>query len=130
VSDAAADLAAARRQQRLEALEVSKRNRRENKLLKDAMRAKRVDPFALLAGTIGDVMDDQRLAARLEEVVTRWPIERALRAVPSVGPTRAAQIIAAFRASPKVRVGQLSMTRRDELARLVRAATDTTALGV
>jgi hypothetical protein len=83
-----------------------------------------VDIYALIAGTIADVEPDQALAEKMEALVSRWTLDKTLRSVPGVGPSKRHDVLSVFRASPRIRLGNLTFARRQELSNLARAATD------
>lgn len=108
----------ARRIQRQNALKKANEVRGRNKLVKDVLKAKKVSPEELIAGTVGD----SDVAAALEAAIASWPLRRLVLAVPGIGDTRAQEVLSIFRASPRVVVSSLTYERRAELARLVQAA--------
>jgi hypothetical protein len=119
--EAFAEMRAAQRER---ALAMANETRQRGKKVREALRQRRLDPFALIAGTTTDVVGDPELANAVEETVANWTLEKVLGNTPGVGPVRRHEILSVFRASPRMRLGALTYARRAELAKLVRAARD------
>jgi hypothetical protein len=120
--EAVAKLKAARDAQRKLALDIAMERRQESAALKRAMRDGKIDVFALIEGNLSDTRVDAEVAARAEEVVGRWTLDKLLLACPGIGKTKRQDILTAMNASPAARVGTLTYARRKELATLVRVA--------
>jgi hypothetical protein len=112
------EVLADRMEQRRAALKKANEVRRQNALVKRLLRERKLDPFDLIAGNIGD----PDLADELEGVISEWTLERLLLAVPGIGRARKQEILSVFRTSPLAKVKTLNYERRDQLAKLARAA--------
>lgn len=111
-----------RQAQRQAAWERSAQVRAENKLVRAMIKRKQIDGYDLIAGRLD--LPDTDVVKQLEAIVTRWRIDKAIRAVPGMGAVRTQEVISIFSASPRQRLGALSMERRLELSKLVRAAVE------
>jgi hypothetical protein len=115
------DVERERQLQRERATARSREVRRENKVIRQLIIGKKLDGFNVIAGRAGELSPED--AAGVEKIVSRWPIDRVLRACPGMGKVRTHEVIAIFRAPPTQRLGSLSMERRLELAKLMQAVT-------
>lgn len=116
------DLRDERQAQRKAAWERSAAVRAENKMVRLMIKNKQIDGYDLIAGRLD--LPDTDVVRQLEAIVTRWRIDKTIRAVPGMGAVRTQEVLTIFSASPRQRLGALSMERRLELARLVRAAVE------
>lgn len=116
---------AARKAQRARALELANQRRIENSKVRRAIKDGTVPVFDMIAARLPDVMDDKQLADRLVQLTDRWTLEYAVRSVPGIGSVKTQEVMYAFRASPRARLGGLSFARRLELAQLVELAART-----
>lgn len=110
-------IAEPQRARRVANLDKANAQRKVIKQLRVDIRDERVDDVALVKGDL----------AEYEPIVTKWPVERLLKACYDIGPVRAFQIMSVARVSPSKRVGDLSWERRMLLARLVEEARDSQA---
>lgn len=114
------DVAALRQRQREKAWARSKEVRSENKVIRLMVKNRQLDPYQLIAGSLE--LDDPKVAKQIEAIIARWRVDKVCRAVPGMGPARTQAVLAIFEASPRQRLGALSMERRLELSNLVKAA--------
>lgn len=103
-----------RERQRMSALGKANEKRFEMAALKRKLRAREVDPWALLRGEL----------AEYEPTITDWTLRQLLIAVPGIGEARMYEVLTTMRASPMLKVRGLSDTRRVELARIARSAVE------
>jgi hypothetical protein len=112
------DIAAVRYAQRQAAWEASAAARDRSKRLAGLIESRRVDGFAALAGSI----EDGDVAEAVEPIIAKWTVDRALRALPGIGKSRAFEVAVAARIRPTAKVSALTFEQRAELARLARIA--------
>lgn len=117
-----ADVERERQLQRQRAWKRSAEVRAENKLVRLMIKDELIDGYDLIASRLE--MPDPKVAEQLETIVSRWRVDKLVRAVPGMGPSRTQEVLAIFAVSPRQRVGALSMERRLELSKLVRAAVE------
>lgn len=91
-----------------------------NKVVRKLVKEGRIDGIGLIAGTLDDTDELNRLAL---QAVAGWRLEAAVKAVPGIGPSRCLEILMTLQAGPSARIRDLSPARRAELARYVRVAT-------
>lgn len=106
--------------QRRQALEESKRVRAELKLVRRLIKERKLDPFDAISGNV----QPAELAKEVETIVVRWRLMPMLRSIPGIGPARAQEVLAVFRASPRARLGTFSWERRKQLAELAKLAAE------
>lgn len=109
----------ARELRRRMGLEKGRQILQANKVVRKLVKEGRIDGIGLIAGTLDDTDEINRLAL---QAVAGWRIESALRAVPGIGPSRCLEILMTLQAGPNARIRDLSPARRAELARYVRVA--------
>jgi hypothetical protein len=102
----------------MDALRIANERRKQDALVKRLFTNGKLDALAAIAGKL----DDPEVAAEVEAVISRWPLDKVLRAVPKIGPARAYEILTVFRAPPSVRLRALSYERRSQLAHLAAEA--------
>lgn len=99
--------------QRQMAWERSREVRAKRRVLREAMKARRVDPYRIIRG---------EAEPAIEELVQQMKLRQLLPYVPGVGKARTVEIIHAFDASPETKIGRLSPERRRDLSLIVKGA--------
>lgn len=119
-ADGAATIRAKREQQRLDALAKANQVRTRDALVKQLLRSGKLDPLALVGGTLPD---DERHRL-IEGAVAKWSLSKLLAAVPGMGPARTHEVLVAFKKGPGTKFSALTFKQRETLAQLVEAARD------
>lgn len=101
------------RARKMAALDFAHARRRQLKELRLALKEGEVDPFDLIIGHEDPV---------IEECVARTKLGTFLPMLRGIGNSKAMEIIAAFRATPNMRVGDFNKEQRENLAYIVRGA--------
>jgi hypothetical protein len=117
-----ADVREERQAQREAAWKRSAQVRAENKVVRLMLKNKQLDGYDLIAGRLD--LPEPDVVKELEAIVSRWRIDKVVRAVPGMGASRTQEVLSIFSASPRQRLGALSMERRLELSKLVKAAVE------
>ena len=100
---------------KMSALDIANARRRQLKELRLALKAGEVDPIELIRGSDDPVIED---------CVARTKLFTFLQMIRGIGKARAMEIIAAFRATPNMRIGDFDKERRMDLSFIVKGASD------